>query len=64
MSFKLKNAKHFFVFDATKGSFHLPLSDKSKLLTAMLTLIGVYVFNVLANGLSNANELFESALWE
>ena len=35
---------------------------KSKLLTAMLTPEGVYVFNVLAMGLCNAGDLFESAL--
>ena len=50
------------VFDATKGFFHLPLSAKSRLLTAMLTPEGVYVFNVLAMGLCNAGDLFESAL--
>ena len=64
ISFKLKNAKHFSVFDATKGFFHLPLSDSSKLLTGMLTPVGIYVFSVLAMGLSNANNLFESVLWE
>ena len=30
----------------------------------MLTPVGVYVFNILAMGLSNADNLFESALWE
>ena len=62
ISFKLRNSKHFSVFDAIKGFFYLPLSDSSKLLTAMLTPVGV--FNVLAMGLSNANEQFESVLWE
>ena len=52
------------VFDATKYFFHLPLNEKSKLLTAMLTPIRVYVFNVLAMGLSISNDLFESALRE
>ena len=33
-------------------------------LTAMLTPVGVYVFTVLAMGLSNSNDLFESALRE
>ena len=33
-------------------------------LTAMLTQLRVYVFNVLAMGLSNSNDLFESALRE
>ena len=64
VSFKLKDAKFFSVFDATKGFFHLPLNEKSKLLTAMLTPLGVYVFNVLAMSLSNSNDLFESALRE
>ena len=63
ISFKLKDAKHFSVFDATKGFFHLPLSDKPKLFSAMLTPIGVYVFNVLAMGLLYANHLFESTHW-
>ena len=58
----MKDAKYFSVFDATKGFFHLPLSDKSRLLTAMLTPEGVYVFNVLAMGLCNAGDLFEIAL--
>ena len=64
VNFKLKNAKHFSVFDATKGFFYLPLNDKSKLLTTMLTRVVVYVFNVLPVTLSNANDLIESALWE
>ena len=64
MSFKLKDAKFFSVFNATIGFFHLPLNEKSKLLTAMLTPIGVSVFNILTVGLSNSNDLFESALRE
>ena len=36
VSHLLKDAKYYSVFDATKGFFHLPLSAKSKLLTAML----------------------------
>ena len=63
VSFKLKDAK-FSVFDANKGSFHLPLNEKSKLLTAMLTPLGVYVLNVLVMSLCNSNDLFESALRE
>ena len=62
VSHQLKDAKFFSVFDATKEFFHLPLSAQSRLLTAMLTSEGVYVFNVLAMGLSNADNLFESAL--
>ena len=45
-----------------KGFFHLPIDALSKLLTVMLTPEGVYVFNVLAMGLCNAEDLFESAL--
>ena len=63
VSFKVKDTKFFSVFDATKV-FHLPLDEKSKLLTARLTPLGVYVFDVLTMGLSNSNDLFESALRE
>ena len=62
VSHLLKDAKHFSVFDATKGFFHLPIDALSRLLTVMLTPEGVYVFNVLAMGLCNAGDLFESAL--
>ena len=64
VSFKLKDMKFFSVFNGTKGFFHLPLNGKSKILTAMHTPIGEYVFNVLVMGLSNANDLFESVLGE
>ena len=64
VSFKLKDAKFFSVFDATKEFFPMPLNEISILLTAMLTPLGVYIFNVLAMGLSNSNDLFESALRE
>ena len=47
-----------------KGFFHLLLNEKTKLLTAMLTPTGVYLFNILTMGLSNSNDLFESALRE
>ena len=60
-SFKLKDTKFFSVFDATKGFCHLLFNEKSNFLTAMLTPIGVYVFNVLIMGPSNLNDLFESA---
>ena len=62
VSHQLKEAKFFSVFDATKGFFLLPLSAQSRLLTAMLTPEGIYVFNILAMGLCNAGDLFESAL--
>ena len=64
VSFKLKDTKFFSVFDDTKGFFHLSLNDKSKLLTAMLTPLRTYVFNVLAMSLSNWNDLCEFALRE
>ena len=49
-------------FDALKGFFHVPLDENSKLLTAMLTPIGVFIYNVLAMGLINANDIFEQYL--
>ena len=64
VSHLLKDAKQFSVFDATEEFFHLPIDALSRLLTAMLTPEGVYVFNVLAMGLCNAGDLFESALCE
>ena len=62
VSHKLAGAKFFSMFDAAKGFFHLPLSEESKLLTAMLMPDSVYVFNVLAMGLCNSGDLFESVL--
>ena len=40
------------------------MNERSKVLTAMLAPLEVYIFNVLAMGLSNSNDLFESALRE
>ena len=62
ISYKLRNAKVFSVVDATKGFFQVPLSEESKLLTAMLTPLGVYVYNVLAMGLSLASDVFEQII--
>ena len=59
---KLRKAKYYAVFDAIKGFFHVLLDDKSKLLTAMLTPFGVFIYNVLAMDLLNANEIFEQCL--
>ena len=59
---KLRKAKFYIVFDATKGFFHVPLDYQSNLLTAMLTPLGVFIYNVLAMGLSNANGIFEQCL--
>ena len=61
---KLKDAKFFAVFDTSKGFFHVPLDAESKVLTAMLTPLGIYVYNVLAMGLSNATDLFETCICE
>ena len=61
---KLKGAKYFAVFDTSKGFFHVPLDQESKMLTAMLTPFGMYVNNVLAMGLSNATNLFETCIRE
>ena len=61
---KLKDAKFFTVFDTSKGFFHVPLDAESKVLTAMLTPFGIYIYNVLAMGLSNATDLFETCIRE
>ena len=47
-------------FDALKGFFHVPLDVNSKLLTALLTPIGVFIYNVLAMGLTN--DIFQQCL--
>ena len=61
---KLKDAKFFAVFNMSKGCFHVPLNAESKVLTAMLMPFGIYVYNVLAMGLSNATDLFETCTRE
>ena len=61
---KFKHAKYFAVFDTSKGFFHVPLDQESKLLTVMLTQFGIYVYNVIAMGLSNATDLFETCICE
>ena len=55
---KLKDARCFAVFDTSKGFFHIPLDADSKVLTAMLTPFGIYVYNILAVGLSNTTDVF------
>ena len=57
MVHKLKDAKYFAIFDTSKGFFHVPLDAESKVLTAMLAPFRIYVYNVLAMGLSNATVL-------
>ena len=61
---KLKGAKYFAVFDTSKGFFHVHLDQESKMLTAMLTPFGMYVYNMLTIGLSNATDLFETCIRE
>ena len=64
VSHKLANATHYTGFDATQGFFHVPLSEKSKMLTAMLTLYGTYIFNFLPMGCSCSGDLFEACIHE
>ena len=59
---KLKDAKFFAVFNTSKGFFHVPLDAASKVLTAMLMPFGIYIYNVLAMGLSNATDLFKTCI--
>ena len=47
---KLKGARYFAVFDTSKGFFHVPLDQESKMLTTMLAPFGIYVYNILAMG--------------
>ena len=61
---KLKDARYFAVFDTSKGFFHVPLDAESKILTAMLTPFGIFVYNILAMGLSNATDVFEMCIHE
>ena len=56
----LKGSVYFAVFGSTKSFFHVPIDDDSKQLTVMLTPIGIYLYNVLAMGLSNATDIFET----
>ena len=58
----LKDPLYFAVFDSTKSFFHMPIDDDSRQLTAMLTPIGIYLYNVLAMGLSNATDVFEGCM--
>ena len=59
---KLCKAKCMACFNALKCFFHVPFDENSKLLTVMLTPIGVFINNVLAMGLTNANDIFEQCL--
>ena len=61
---RLKDATHFAVFDSTKSFFHVPLDEASKKLMALLTPIGIFIYNVLAMGVSNATDIFEKCMRE
>ena len=61
---KLKDATHFAGFDSTKSFFHVPLDAASKKLMAMLTPTGIFIYNFLAIGLSNATDIFEKCMRE
>ena len=58
----LRGSLNFAVFDSTKSFFHVPLDCESKQLTAMLTPIGIYLYNVLAMGLSNTTDIFKKCM--
>ena len=58
----LKGSMYFTVFDSTKPFFHVPLDKESKQLIAMLTPIGIYLYNVLVMGLINATDIFEKCM--
>ena len=58
----LKGSMYFAVFDSTKSFFHVPLDCESKQLTAMLTPIGIYLYNVLTIGLSKATDIFKKCM--
>ena len=66
MKTPLKNldTTHFAVFNSIKSFFHIPLDEASKKLIAMLTPVGIFVYNVLAMGLSNATDIFEKCTRE
>ena len=42
----------------------MPLDEASKMLIVTLTPVGIYIYNVLAMGLSNAIDIFESCIWQ
>ena len=58
----LKGSVYFAVSDSTKSFFHVPIDDESKQLTAMLTPIGIYLYNILVRGISNATDIFETCM--
>ena len=59
---KVAGTKFFILFDATKDLFHILLNEPAKVITAVLTYIGICVFKMLAMGHSSSTNLFESLL--
>ena len=59
---KLCKVKYMARFDALMGFFRVPSDKNSKLLSAMLTPIGIFIYNVITMGLTNANDIFEQCL--
>ena len=59
---RLKGVVFFAVFNTTKGFFHIPIDADSQLLTAMLTPYGIYIYNVLAMGLTDVTDIFETVI--
>ena len=47
---------------APRDSSMFPWMKHQSFLTAMLTPVGIYLYNVLAMGLSNATDIFESCI--
>ena len=58
----LKGSVYFAVFDSIKSFFHVPIDDYLRHLIAILTPIGSYLYNILAMGLSNATDIFETCM--
>ena len=58
----LKGSMYFAMFNSTKSFFHVPPDHELKQLTAMLTPIEIYLYNVLAMGLSNATDIFKKCM--
>ena len=58
----LKGSLYFAVFDLTKSFFRVPIDDDSRQLTAMHTPTGIYLYSVLAMGLSNTTNIFETCM--
>ena len=56
---RLANAKYFTVLDLTAGYYQVPLDVKSKQYTAFICNRGLFQYNVLPMGITNATETFQ-----